>query len=177
MKKFIVILAIFLADFAFAQTMYINNIKADLMDPQTKKVVGEIYEGTSVEVLKKDGDMSLVQISGAVSDTNKKVVALKKDPFFVFYKLNDKDAQSKDTFLVKTKELTDDELTSWEEIDLTYYDTCSSCHAAHKPKEHLMSEWEAYLLAMQTFAKINDKEKDRILRYLQAFAKDGVVKE
>ena len=36
-----------------------------------------------------------------------------------------------------------------------------------------MHEWEAYLSAMQSFAKINDEEKARILRYLQAFAKDG----
>ena len=48
---------------------------------------------------------------------------------------------------------------------------------AHKPKEHLMSEWDAYMTAMQTFAKINDEEKARILRFMQAFAKDGPFKE
>ena len=73
--------------------------------------------------------------------------------------------------------MSEDEYGSWEEIELVYYDSCSSCHAAHKPKEHLMSEWDAYMTAMQTFAKINDEEKARILRFMQAFAKDGPFKE
>ena len=33
------------------------------------------------------------------------------------------------------------------------------------------------MTAMQTFAKINDEEKARILRFMQAFAKDGPFKE
>ena len=33
------------------------------------------------------------------------------------------------------------------------------------------------LAAHATFAKINDEEKARILRFMQAFAKDGIAKE
>ena len=91
--------------------------------------------------------------------------------------LKNKEAKPKEQYLIDSKKLNENSYASWEEAELVYYDTCSSCHAAHKPKEHLMNEWDAYLTAMQTFAKINDEEKARILRFMQAFAKDGIAKE
>ncbi|WP_228026834.1 hypothetical protein [Campylobacter californiensis] len=121
--------------------------------------------------------MAVVEIAGEVVNDKENMVALKKEPFVTFYKLNEGKATPKAKFLVNAKKLNSDAMIAWEEIELMYYDTCSSCHAAHKSKEHLMGEWEAYILAMQTFAKINDDEKDRILRFMQAFVKDGIVKE
>ncbi|MGP1580290.1 MAG: hypothetical protein ACTTH5_04640 [Wolinella sp.] len=163
--------------FALGGNLFVNDIKADLLDKDTKQVVGEIYEGTPITVIKDMGEMTLISISGEIIEGDDHAVALTKEPLVVFYKLHNKKATPKAEFLISSKKLSDDGNGAWEEIELMYYDTCSSCHAAHKPKEHLMSEWAAYLLAMQTFAKINDEERDRLLRFLQAFAKDGIMKE
>ena len=54
MRK-ILFLAAVLANFVFAKDMFIFDIKADLLDPKTKEVVGEIYEGTPVKFIKQEG--------------------------------------------------------------------------------------------------------------------------
>lgn len=176
MKKILILIAI-LANFTFAKDMYVFDIKANLIDPETKDVVGEIYEGTPVKFVKAVDEFSLVEVKGEIAQDNEKVLALTKDPFLTFLMFKDAKYNKQTKFLIETKKLTNNQLEAWEEVDLFYYDSCSSCHAAHKPKEHIMGEWDAYLTAMQTFAKISDEEKARILRYLQAYAQDGVVKE
>ena len=175
MRK-ILFLTTVLANFVFAKDMFVFDIKADLLDIKTKEVVGEIYEGTPVKFIKQEGDLSLIEVSGEVTD-NKNILAYKKDPLITFLMLKNKEAKPKEQYLIDSKKLNENSYASWEEAELVQYDTCSSCHAAHKPKEHLMNEWDAYLTAMQTFAKINDEEKARILRFMQAFAKDGIAKE
>ncbi|MCI6989086.1 MAG: hypothetical protein MR902_05890 [Campylobacter sp.] len=177
MRKIIISL-ILLCVTAFADKMFVYNVKANLYDTNDKtKVVGEIYEGTLVQSLKTEGNMTLIKVVGEVSDTNSSTLAHKKDPLVTFLTLNNGDAKSGESYYVNSADLTSGEYASWEEVELAYYDTCSSCHAAHKPKEHLMNEWDAYLGAMQVFAKINDAEKDRILRFLQAYARDGIATE
>lgn len=163
--------------FAFGGDLFVNDTKVDLLDKDTKQVIGEIYEGTPINAIKNIGEMTLISIDGEIVEGDDHAVALKKEPLVVFYKLYNKKATQKAQFLIDSKKLSNDGISAWEDVELMYYDTCSSCHAAHKPKEHLMGEWEAYLLAMQTFAKINDQERDRLLRFLQAFAKDGIIKE
>lgn len=155
--------------------MFIYDIKADLLD-KDKKVVGEIYEGTPVELVKNLGDLSLIKVKGEVIEGNATALALTSEPLITFLNLN-KNAKSGEEFYIDSSKLTDKEYPSWEEIELVYYDTCTSCHAAHKPKEHLMQEWDAYISAMQGFAKITDAQKARILRFLQAHASDGIAKE
>lgn len=181
MKK-VLFLALILGNFAFAKEMWIYNIKTNLLDPDTKAVVGEIYEGTPVNLVKKDDEFSLIEIKGEASAMDDKVLVYKNDattgmPLVSFLNLNESSVKSGDKFLVKSSDLVDREYPSWEEIELVYYDTCTNCHAGHHPAEHLMNEWDAYLSAMQYFAKINDEEKARILRFLEAHAKDGFAKE
>ncbi|WP_291953045.1 hypothetical protein [Campylobacter sp.] len=174
MKKIILMLA-FLASSLFAKDMFIYSEKVDLLDTASKKVVGQIYEGSKVELVKEEGDYSLIKVKGEVVTSNPKSLAYTKDGIYLLLTLNSQNASNEMEFLVKTKDLTDKEIDAWDEIELTYYDTCTSCHAAHKPKEHLMEEWDAYLSAMQGFAKINDAEKNRILRFLQSHASNGPV--
>lgn len=174
MKK--IIFTLFLLSSAlFSKDMFIFNEKVDLLDSNSKKVVGQIYEGSKVELLKSEGEYSLIKVKGEVMETNPKSLAYTKDGLYLLLTLNSQNAKNEMEFLVKSKDLTDKEIDAWDEIELTYYDTCTSCHAAHKPKEHLMNEWDAYLSAMQGFAKITDAEKDRILRFLQSHASDGPV--
>lgn len=175
MRKILFLVAV-LGNFVFAKDMFVFDIKADLLDVKTKEAIGEIYEGTPVKFIKQEGDLSLIEVSGEVTD-NKSILAYKKDPLITFLMLKNREARPKAQYLIDSKKLNENSYASWEEVELVYYDACSSCHAAHKPKEHLMSEWDAYLTAMQTFAKINDEEKSRILRFMQAFAKDGIAKE
>lgn len=174
MKKFLCMI-VCLYGIVFAQDAYIFNEKVDILDVKSKKPVGIIYEGTKVELIKKEGDMSLIQVKGMVVDNDPKILAFTKDGIYVLLKLNNQNASPIMEFWVKNKDLTDKQIDAWDEVELTYYDTCTSCHAAHKPKEHLMEEWDAYLSAMQGFAKITDAEKDRILRFLQSHASDGPV--
>lgn len=176
MRKILALGAI-LVNFAFAKDMFVFDMKVDLMDVNTKEVVGQIYEGTPVKFIKQVDKFALIEVNGEVAGDNEKVLAHKKNPLVVFLMLKNQKASPKSQFLIDASKLTADYMAAWDEIDLFYYDACSSCHAAHKPKEHLMSEWDAYVTAMQTFAKINDEEKSRILRFLQAFAKDGIAKD
>lgn len=175
MKK-LMLLPFITANLLMANLMFVSNVKSPLLDEVSKQEVGEIYEGSPVKVLENLGDFSLIEVSGEISKENENTLAYKKEPLITFLKLN-KEVKNVEKFLIKTSDLTNNALEAWEEVELTYYDTCSSCHAAHKPKEHKMSEWDAYLSAMQSFAKINDNEKARLLRFLQAFASDGIVKE
>lgn len=181
MKKTIFLLAI-LSSLAFGKNMWIYNITTDLIDPKTNEVVGKIYEGTPVKLIKNQGELSLIEVNGVTSSADKSVLVYKNDkntntPLSSFLKLDSATAKSGDKFLVKSSDLVDREYPAWEEIELVYYDTCTSCHAGHHPSEHLMNEWDAYLSAMQYFAKINDEEKSRILRFLESHAKDGFAKE
>lgn len=174
MKRILVLLAC-LCGISFAQDAYIFNEKAEIFDAQSKKSIGEIYEGTKVEVLKKEGDMSLIKVGGLVVENDPKILAFGKDGIYVLVKLKSQNASPVMEFWIKNKDLTDKEVEAWDEVELAYYDTCTSCHAAHKPKEHLMEEWDAYLSAMQGFAKITNEEKARILRFLQSHASNGPV--
>ncbi|MSN96965.1 hypothetical protein F1B92_07305 [Campylobacter sp. FMV-PI01] len=181
MKKVIFLLAI-LSSFAFGKNMWIYNIKTNLIDPNSNEVVGEIYEGTPVKLIKNQGELSLIEVKGVTSGADERFLVYKNDkntntPLSSFLKLNSGVAKNAQKYLVKSSDLVDREYPAWEEIELVYYDTCTSCHAGHHPAEHLMNEWDAYLSAMQYFAKINDEEKARILRFLESHAKDGFAKE
>ncbi|CZE48671.1 hypothetical protein [Campylobacter geochelonis] len=176
MKKVLVLIAV-LSSFAFAKGAFIYNVKTDLLDEKSKAVVGEIYEGTPVEVVKKDGDLTLIKVKGEQVDGNATALAYKSAPLITFLNITSGEAKSGAKYFVKSSDLSQREYPSWEEVELVYYDTCTSCHAGHHPAEHAMNEWDAYLSAMQYFAKINDAEKARILRFLQAHAKDGIAKE
>lgn len=171
------ILFLFIISTGFAQKMFIYNAQVKLLDPASKAEVGVIYEGTPVELVKEVGENALIKVKGQVFTDNPKMLGQTKDALVSFLTLKDKNAKEEMEFLVSKKDLTKGEYASWEEIELVYYDTCTSCHAAHKPKEHLMSEWDAYISAMQDFAKITDAEKTRILRFLQAYASDGIATE
>lgn len=149
---------------------FILDEKASMLD-DNKKEIGAIYEGTQVKLLETKGDLSKVSISGEVVDGK---LAFSKDAEFVY--LTSKDAKPEMSFWVKTSSLTADKDAAFEGVEVFYYDSCTSCHAAHAPSEHAMDEWDAYLGAMQMNAKITDEQKDRILRYMQAHASNGAFK-
>lgn len=101
MKKILFLTAL-LANFVFAKDMFIFDIKADLLDPKTKEVVGEIYEGTPVKFIKQEGNLSLIEVNGEVMD-NKNVLAYKKDPLITFLMLKNGEAKPKAQYLIDRK--------------------------------------------------------------------------
>lgn len=156
---------------------FVLNEKVDILDKSSNKKIGTIFEGSMVKIIEDKGEYVLVSISGEVSK-DKKSLAFKvtDDNLLTYLTLDSANATPTMEFLVKKSNLTNNIQTAWEEIELTYYDTCTSCHSAHNPKEHPMDEWDAYISAMQINAKITDKQKDRMLRFMQAHASDGAVK-
>ncbi|BCX78740.1 hypothetical protein [Campylobacter sp. 19-13652] len=156
-----------------AKTMYIYDEKVTLLEPNSKKSVGIAYEGTPVELISNDGKMATIKINGFLNKDNKSILSLSKDGFVSLLKLYNTTPSQSGIYLVPSDKLTANKDEAWDEVKLYYYDTCSTCHAAHKPKEHQANEWEAYIAAMQDFAKIDDENLARIVRFMQAFASDG----
>ncbi|NLK66912.1 MAG: hypothetical protein GX282_05485 [Campylobacteraceae bacterium] len=176
MRK-ILALILTLSSFLVAKDVWIYNVKTDIIDPKTNEVVGEIYEGTPVKLIEEKGEFSLIEVTGETVEGKENTLAYSKAPLVTFLTLKDGVAKTGEQYLVKSSDLADREYPSWEEIELVYYDSCTSCHGGHHPTEHLMAEWDAYLSAMQYFAKINDEEMARMLRFLEAHARDGFAKE
>ncbi len=56
----------------------------------------------------------------------------------------------------------------------TYVNKCSSCHSLFLPQQFTKKEWQVNVNKMQNGAKINDVEKESILKYLSIKAKEEV---
>ena len=156
--------------------MFVLSEKADIFDPTSSNKIGSIYEGSAVKVLEDRNDFMLVSING---EANQSTLSYKAndDNLFIYLNLDNKMAENSMSFLIKKTDLTHSLEQAWEKTELMYYDACTSCHSAHKPNEHTMDEWDAYVGAMQMNAKISDEQKDKILRFMQAYASDGVFKQ
>ncbi|AGZ81660.1 trimethylamine-N-oxide reductase c-type cytochrome TorC [Campylobacter fetus] len=175
MRK-IILLSGVLSGILMAEPKYIYNEKVDMLDANSK-VIGTIFEGVEVNMIKVSGDKTLVSIKGENIDGNKTALGYSKNGLVPYLELKNDTPKNGMEFWVKNSDLTSNLIEAWDEAELNYYDTCSSCHAAHKPKEHKMDEWDAYISAMQGFAKITDEQKDRIVRFMQSHASDGYVKD
>ena len=77
MKKLLFLVA--LVTFGFGKNMWVYNIKTDLIDPKTKEVVGQIYEGTPVNLIENSGELSLIEVNGEISNLDEKVLVYKND--------------------------------------------------------------------------------------------------
>lgn len=47
-----------------------------------------------------------------------------------------------------------------------YVNNCASCHSLYSPERYSANEWQTYVNRMQKKAKINDAQKENILKYL-----------
>ena len=52
--------------------------------------------------------------------------------------------------------------------EILYRSKCSSCHSLLPPSEHTYKKWEEYV--NKYGKKLNDKEKEEILKYLKSFS-------
>lgn len=151
---------------------------AQLKDDNEK--TAKVFLGVPVKI-KKDGEKTVkVSIHGFLDGIN----VYSSEGKELLIAVLDKDFQTKAIkgneveligFLEKEL-LTEDASEVWEEHEEFFFEMCTQCHAAHNPHHHTMIEWEALMLPMKGFAKLDDKENDYILRYLKSNALNGLIK-
>ncbi len=179
------ILKVFLAcavTFSLAQaTSYLyldNGVKLDV-----KKGDISIYNGSPVEKISKKGKKVLVKISGYIGKDGKTLYATPNRELILasVKKANMIKKDSKNSkkgsvqVLISKDNLTDDPEEAWEENSDLFYDKCTRCHRARVVKKHTMKEWDVLFNSMKQFAKPTKKEAKLILRFLHAYAKDGIL--
>ena len=72
--------------------------------------------------------------------------------------------------------LTENAAEVWEEHEEFFFEMCTQCHAAANVPHHSMIEWEALMLPMKGFAKLDEEETNYLLRYLKSNASNGLIK-
>lgn len=78
--------------------------------------------------------------------------------------------------MLEKESLTQNGAEVWEEHEEFFFEMCTQCHAAQAPSHHTMIEWEALMLPMKGFAKLDDEENNYLLRYLKSNASNGLMK-
>jgi len=154
-----------------------SGIKLDI-----KKSGVSIYNGTPVEKISKKGKKVLVKINGYIGKDKKTLYATpNRELLLVSVKKADtikKDGKKGSVqVLISQDNLTDDPEEAWEENSDLFYGKCTRCHRARVVKKHTMKEWDVLFNSMKQFAKPTKKEAELILRFLHAYAKDGILKQ
>lgn len=147
----------------------------------TSKIV--VFNGTPVEVLSTNGDNIKVAMKGFMNPsdekslyaTNNLKLLLAQVPEGNFIKKTGN--QGSLEIEMNKKYLVESADTAWEKSADRFYEKCTKCHAAKVVKEHTMLEWEGLYESMKEFAKPTDDDSANVLRYLRAYAKDGILGE
>ncbi len=142
-----------------------------------------LYSGTPVDKISVDGDMVRVKLSGFVGKNDKTklfatknlklLLATAQKPGLIKIKGDRGALEAR----VAKKFLTDDMEEAWESGSDLFYDKCTKCHHAKIVEHHSMQDWNALFGSMKYKAKTTKKQNEEILRFLRAFAKDGILKE
>jgi trimethylamine-N-oxide reductase cytochrome c-type subunit TorC len=139
-----------------------------------------VYSGIPVEIVSKDTESAITKISGFVEASDKtKLYATKNLKLLLASSKNIKIDGDKGSLemTIPVTNLTDDMELAWENSADTYYKVCSKCHAGKVVEHHSMIEWEALYGSMKVDAKPTKEQTNYILRYVRAFANDGILKE
>ncbi len=177
--KFIASFALLLGFFTQvnAEELYV------FQDAQLKADNGKsakVFLGVPVKV-KKDGETSAkVSIHGFLDGTNVYSTASKELLIATLEKgFKVKTIKGNEVELlgsIEKESLTENGAEVWEEHEEFFYEMCTQCHAAQAPTHHTMIEWEALMLPMKGFAKLDDEENEYLLRYLKSNASNGLMK-
>jgi len=139
-----------------------------------------LYGGTPVDIISSKKDSVKVKLSGFV---DKKNLYATKNLLLLLASVEDKKSIniSGDKGVVEAevpKEfITDDMEEAWENGSDLFYDKCTKCHHAKIIEHHDMLTWGALFGSMSPKAKTSKSQNELILRFLRAFAKDGILKE
>ncbi len=181
MKLFITVLTACLFMVSLQAKSYIYVEKGIKLPLENQKIT--LYSGDPVDVISKKGDMVKVKLSGYISKNDKQklfatknlklLLAATKKSGLIKIRGNRGVLEAK----VQKKSITDDMDEAWEEGSDLFYDKCTKCHHAKIVEHHSMQDWNALFGSMKYKAKTTKKQNVKILRFLRAFAKDGILKE
>jgi trimethylamine-N-oxide reductase cytochrome c-type subunit TorC len=180
MKKLLIQVLLLCALFASAQAVMYIYVEEGVKLPLDEVT---LYSGSPMEEVSKNGDLSTFMLSGYVDkDDKSKLYATPNLKLLL--------ATSKSENLIKISgnkgllkvslgedNFTDDSEEAWELTSERFYEKCTQCHPAKVVEEHTMLEWEGLYGSMKEFAKPTKEDTTYILRFLRAYAKDGIVKE
>ncbi len=142
-----------------------------------------LYSGSPMEVVSSDGDSSTLVLNGYVNknEKNKLYATPNLKLILATTKRDDSIKISGDkgslSVTLSKEYFTDDSEEAWDLSSERFYTKCTQCHPAKVLDEHTMLEWEGLYGSMNEFAKPTNEDTQYILRFLRAFAKDGIAKE
>lgn len=139
-----------------------------------------LYGGSPVEVISSQGEDVKVKLTGYVDENN--IYATKNLSLLlasVKEKTSIKISGNQGTLeaFVPKKFLTNDMEEAWQENSDLFYNKCTKCHHAKIINNYDMLTWEALFGSMTPKAHTTPAEEKLILRFLKAFAKDGILEE
>lgn len=180
MKKFMVnaLLAITMLSHANAASYIIVEEGVSLPSPQAT-----LFNGTPVDVTSTFEKSSKVMVKGFIDPSNPKNLYATKNLKLLLAQVNDASLIQKRgdkgqlEVKVANKYLVENADLAWEKSTDRFYEKCTKCHAAKVVKDHTMLEWEGLYESMKEFAKPTDDDSSHILRFLRAYAKDGILSE
>ena len=148
-----------------------------------KKQKVTLYNGVPIKVISKNKKFVEVQISGYTDNKNKNNLYATKNFELLLATVKNsntiKISGEKGALKVKVpqKNITDDMDEAWAKNSDLFYDKCTKCHHAKIIEHHSMQTWDALFDSMKGKAKTTTKQNELILRFLRAFAKDGILRE
>lgn len=177
MKFFIKLIAVSLLSLSLHATSYVYVEEGTTLPLDDGSI---LYSGSPLEVISKTADAQKVKFSGFVDmqDTTK-IYATPNLKLLIASSKAIHVEGDKGSFEVELSNdfITDDSEEAWDLSSERFYTKCTQCHPAKVVSEHTMLEWEGLYGSMKEFAKPTTEDTEYILRFLRAFAKDGIVKE
>jgi trimethylamine-N-oxide reductase cytochrome c-type subunit TorC len=177
MKSFIKLIAVNALAVSLQATSYVY-VEEGVSLPLKDGTV--LYSGSPLEVISKTDNFQKVKLSGFVDTSDKtKLYATKNLKLLLIEtkSLHVEGNQGSFETELSNDFITEDSEEAWEVTADRFYEKCTQCHAAKVVEEHTMLEWEGLYGSMNEFAKPTKEDTTYILRFLRAYAKDGIVKE
>ncbi len=142
-----------------------------------------LYGGVPVKVISRNGNFVKIKMSGYIdkkdgsslyaTKNHKLLLATVEEPNLIKASGDKGVLEAK----VPKKNITDDMDEAWETNSDLFYDKCTKCHHAKIVESHSMQTWDVLFSSMQPKARTTKRQSALILRFLRAFAKDGILRE
>ena len=180
MKKYIASLLLVCAFFSSVHATSYVIVEEGLFVTTGK---AKIFNGTPVEVKSQASKNATVMLKGFINPLDSKSLYATKNLKLLLAQVSDESmiqttgTQGVLEVDIDPKYLVENADLAWEKSTDRFYEKCTKCHAAKVVKDHTMLEWEGLYESMKEFAKPTDDDTSHILRFLRAYAKDGILSE
>jgi len=142
-----------------------------------------LYSGDPIKIVSKKDKIYTVKLNGYVDTKDKHSLYATKNLKLLLAKVKDaktiKTDDNKGVLEAKVPKeyITNDMDEAWANGSDLFYDKCTKCHHAKIIEHHSMQTWGALFDSMKLKARTSKKQNQKILRFLRAFAKDGILRE